>query len=65
MPKARKQFILDTSKIKRVRKLLGVATDTEAVDTALDILLGNSEITEIHKKLAGKLNLKNLDQSKF
>ena len=65
MSKARKQFILDTSKIKRVRKLLGAATDTEAVDTALDILLGNSEVTKIHKKLAGKLNLKDLDQSKF
>ncbi len=65
MPKVRKQFILDASKIRRAKKILGVATDTEAVNTALDILLGNAEIVDLHKKLAGRLNIKDMDQSKF
>ena len=65
MPKVRKQFILDASKIRRAKKILGVATDTEAVNTALDILPGNAEIVDLHKKLAGRLNIKDMDQSKF
>ena len=65
MAKVRKQFILDEGKIRRARKLVGASTDTETVDTALDLLIGNSEILGIHKKLAGRLKLKNMDQSKF
>lgn len=65
MAKVRKQFILDPSKITRVKKLLRVDTDTEAVNTALDILLANAEITRVHKKLAGQLKIKDMDQSNF
>lgn len=65
MAKSRKQFILDPAKIRKAKKLLGVSTETEAVDTALDILLGNAEIADLHRKLSGKLNLKDMDQSKF
>lgn len=65
MPKTRKQFILDPGKIRRVRKILGATTDTEAVDEALDMVIVSSEITNAHKKMAGHCNLQDMDQSKF
>lgn len=65
MPKVRKQFILDSSKIAKVRKLLGADTDTDAVNTALDILLANAAIARVHKNLAGRLKIKDMDQSNF
>ncbi|MBI4224500.1 MAG: hypothetical protein HY609_06155 [Deltaproteobacteria bacterium] len=65
MPKARKQFILDTRKIARVKKLLGASTDTETINTALDILLANAEIARLHEQLAGRIKIKNMDQSTF
>ena len=65
MAKVRKQFILDSTKIARARKALGVSTDTEAVSTAIDLLLANAEIIDLHKKFAGRLKIKNMDQSNF
>lgn len=65
MAKVRKQFILDPVKIKRAKKILGVSTDTEAVNGALEIVISNMEIAEIHRRAAGKCNLKDMDQSKF
>lgn len=65
MAKVRRQFILDPVKIRRARKILGVSTDTEAVDKALELVIGNMEIAEIHRRVAGKCNLKDMDQSKF
>ena len=65
MSKVRKQFILDAGKICRAKKILGCATDTEAVSEALDIVIANAEITRIHKKLAGHCRIRNMDQSKF
>lgn len=65
MAKARKQFILDERKIKRVKNILGVATETEAIDTALDILIGNTNLLKLHNNLAGTLRIKDMDQSKF
>lgn len=35
---------IDRSKVRRVRQILGAATDTEAVDRALDSVLTNQEI---------------------
>ncbi len=35
---------IDRSKVRRVRAILGAATDTEAVDKALDSVLANQEI---------------------
>jgi hypothetical protein len=65
MAKARKQFILDIGKIKRVKRILGAVTDTEAVDEALDIVISNAEIADVHKRAAGKCNIKDMDQSSF
>lgn len=65
MPKMRKQFILDSRKIARAKKLLGASTDKETIDTALDILLANAEIASLHQQLAGRVKIKNMDQSTF
>ncbi len=65
MSKVRKQFILEDFKIKRAKKILNASTDTEAVDEALNQVIANHEILEVHKKLAGKLKIKNMDQSRL
>ncbi|MDO8644413.1 MAG: hypothetical protein Q7S00_05550 [bacterium] len=65
MAKARKQFILDVQKIKRAKSILGVATETEAIDTALDVLIGNADLLKRHHTLAGTLQIKDMDQSRF
>ena len=41
---SRTSMNIDRSKIRRVRLILGAATDTEAVDKALDSVLANQEI---------------------
>lgn len=65
MAKVRKQFILDSAKICRVRKILGAASDTEAVNEALNMVLANADIANIHNRVAGQCNIKDMDQSKF
>lgn len=65
MIKARKQFILDPAKIKRVQRILKTATETEAVNLALDQVVANEEIALIHEKIAGKCRLQDMDQSGF
>lgn len=56
----RKQFILDSSKIKAVRKITRAKTDTEAINKALDIVIANTKIEKIHKSIKGKGNIKDV-----
>jgi hypothetical protein len=35
---------INREKVRRVRRVLGTKTDTEAVDRALDVVLANTEI---------------------
>lgn len=65
VPKARKQFILDPVKIKRVQKLLKARSETEAVERALEDLLVGEEIARRLKRMAGKFQIENMDQSTF
>lgn len=65
MAKIRKQFILDDKIIKKARKALGVHTDTEAVTLALNMVVANAEIWEAHQRIAGRLNIHDMDQSRF
>lgn len=65
MAKVRKQFILDSRKVNLAKKISGAATETETINIALDILLANAEIANLHQKLAGQLKIKNMDQSTF
>lgn len=65
MPKVRKQFILDDRKIHQARKILKTTTETEAVDLALSLVIANSRIIAAHKRIMGRLEIKNMDQSRF
>lgn len=65
MAKTRKQFILDDKIIKKARKVLGVHTDTEAVTLALNMVVANAEIGAAHHHIAGRFNIKDMDQSDF
>lgn len=50
----RKNYYLDERKIRRVRKILGVRTETEAIDAALDLVEFRGEIIKSLQKVAGK-----------
>lgn len=65
MAKARKQFILDPSKIKKAQKLLKAKTETETIERALDDLLVGEEIVKRLRKMAGKFKIEDMDQSSF
>ena len=58
--KVRKQFILDTSKIKAVKKLTKAKTETEAINRALDMVIENSKIEKTLKSIKGKGNIKDV-----
>lgn len=47
--KVRKQFLLEPGKIEMVRRITHAATDTEAINKALDMVIANGKI---HKALA-------------
>jgi hypothetical protein len=46
---------INRDKLRRVGRVLGARTDTEAVDLALGLVLANSEIEAAIEALAGKL----------
>jgi hypothetical protein len=58
--KVRKQFILDGSKIKAVRKITKSMTDTEAINKALDMVIANSKIEKMLLSIKGKGNIKDV-----
>jgi hypothetical protein len=49
----RKRLKLDQDKLDRARRLLGVSTEQEAVETALDLLLGEDAILAADRKARG------------
>jgi hypothetical protein len=58
--KVRKQFILDSEKIKSVRKITKAKTDTEAINKALNIVIANSKIKRMLLSIRGKGNIKDV-----
>lgn len=50
----RKNYNLDEKKIHRVRTILGVKTETEAIDAALNLVVFRKEILKSLEKVAGK-----------
>jgi hypothetical protein len=52
--KVRKQFILDPAKIEMVKKITRAATDTEAVNRALDMVIANEKIEKALASVKGK-----------
>lgn len=57
--KKNKHFILDQEKLDRAKKLLGVGTETETVEIALDRLISEAEMNKrawaAHKKFMREL----------
>jgi len=58
--KMRKQFILESEKIKSVREILKAKTDTEAVNKAMDIVIANTRIKETLMSIKGKGSIKDI-----
>lgn len=58
--KMRKQFILDTDKIRTVRKITKAKTDTEAIDKAMDIVIADSDIRSILMSIGGKGKIRDI-----
>lgn len=52
--KVRKQFLLDPGKIEMVRKITHAATDTEAINRALDMVIANEKIQKALAMVKGK-----------
>ncbi len=52
--KVRKQFLLDPDKIEKVKKITHAATDTEAVNRALDMIIANEQIQKTLVAVKGK-----------
>lgn len=58
--KTRKQFILDSSKIKAVKRITKAKTETEAINKALDMVIANSKIESVLLSIKGKGNIKDV-----
>lgn len=52
--KVRKQFLLDPEKIETVKKITRAATDTEAINRALDMVIANEKIQKALVSIKGK-----------
>lgn len=61
-PKAirRKNVNIDQAKLDRVRELLGVRTETEAIDRALSLLLLREELVEGIDRIGGSGGVDNV-----
>jgi hypothetical protein len=59
--KVRKEFWLDPKLLRTVKEELGAATEREAVEMALDLVLFRKELTEGARRLVG-LGIKPLDE---
>ncbi len=50
----RKNYYLDERKIRRAQTILGAKTETEAINSALDLVVFRQEILRSLEKVAGK-----------
>ncbi len=53
MPLSHKHLKLDQAKIDRARRLLGLATEQETLDRALDLVIAEEPILRAHRKVKG------------
>jgi hypothetical protein len=49
-----KHVQLDQRKLNKVRRILGVRTETEALDRALNIVVSEADIDTVLKKVRGR-----------
>ena len=53
MPLSHKHLKLDQAKIDKARRLLGLATEQETIDRALDLIIAEEPILRAHRKVKG------------
>lgn len=53
MARKHKHLKLEQLKIDRARRLLGVKTEQEAIELALDLLLAEEAIVKVHRAVRG------------
>lgn len=53
-----KHIRMDQEKINKVKKIFQSSTDTEAVDKALEFVIGEESINNILKQIGGKGSIK-------
>lgn len=56
----RKNFLLDETKIRRLKRVLGTKTETEAVQQAIDEVLFRDEVLKTFKKYRGKVKIEKI-----
>ena len=50
----RKNYYLNENKIRRAKAILGAKTETETIDTALDLIVFRRDILKSLEKVAGR-----------
>lgn len=60
VPIRHKHVRLNQAKLERVKSVLGSATETEALEGAMDLVLGEAEILKTLRRMKGKARIKRL-----
>ena len=58
--RARKQFILPVTKIRKAREILSAKTETEAVERALDLVIADGELRKVLLSMKGSCNIEDV-----
>ena len=59
VPVRHKHLRLNQAKLERVKSVLGAATETEALEGAMDLVLAEAEILKVLRYVKGKARIKN------
>jgi len=60
VPVRHKHFRLNQGKLERVKSVLGSATETEALERAMDLVLTEAQILKTLRRIKGKGRIKRL-----
>lgn len=60
VPVRHKHLRLNQAKLDRVKSVLGTATETEALEGAMDLVLAEAQILKALRRVKGKARIKNL-----
>ena len=60
VPVRHKHLRLNQAKLEQVKSVLGTATETEALEGAMDFVLAEDEILKALRRVKGKARIKNL-----
>ncbi len=60
VPIRHKHFRLNQTKLERVKSMLGAATETEALEGAMDLVLSEAEILRTLRRVKRKARVRNL-----